>query len=313
MKVEKGIVKQPHFILLYGVEGCGKSSLASEAPKPIFLDPERGSRALNVERNTNITTFDDVMNSLKWLRDNKHDYQTVVIDSLDHIEPMVWAHTCQKNKNVNNIEEVGGGYQKGYLFAIDYWREIIEMLQELRNKKQMNVVCIAHSKVVTINDPSQPLPYDRHTLKLHENKQCTAIGLWKESTDAVLFISFDDVVFKTDQKDKKAKTAGGEKRVIHTQRTPAWDAKNRYGLPAEIPYELGDGWKTLTFAAEKAVVEPIKETIEQVTAEILDIQKRLSDKDKETADKMLIAATKSRADLEKLINIRNHARTLVGE
>ena len=319
MKTEKGIIAQPRFIIMYGVEGVGKSSFAADAPRPIFLDPEKGSRNLNVERNTDIKTFDDLMESLVWLRDQKHEFKTVVLDSLDHIEPMVWKHTCIKNKNVANIEEVGGGFQKGYGFALDYWRELISLLEEIRQKKQMHIICIAHAKTTTVNDPMQDLPYDRHTLKLHENKQFSAINLWKESVDAILFAAFEDTVFKVNKTDKKAKASGEGVRKIFTQRHAAWDAKNRYGLPAELTFELGHAWTALETtkaetqepAKEKAPLETI-ETVESIRNDIVALKDALEKKDKASADKMLVAAGKAGKDIDKLIAIRKYARELVG-
>lgn len=306
MEITSGIEKEPFFVLVYGTEGIGKTGLIAEAPRPIILDPERGSLRYNVARNTKIRSYWDVKNSIAYLRNEKHDFKTLGIDSIDHIEPFIFQETVARDGKAKNIEEVGGGFQKGYVFALDVWREVIEDLRDLRTQRGMNVVCIAHSRVVTANDPTQQLPYDRYTLKLHENKQASAIALWKESVDALLFATYEDVVFKVNSKDKKGKSTGEGVRKLYTTRTSAWDAKNRFGLPSELPFSLGDSWGAFERAAQAG--EP--DSLEQVKGDIASYVKFFESKDKSIADRISSAVIKADGDLGKLIGIRNGARIL---
>src|SRR5690625_3601300 len=52
----------------------------------------------------------------------------------------------------------------------------------------------------------------------------------------VLFLNYKTYSVATDQSGKKFKAQGGE-RVMYTTHHPAWDAKNRYGLPDELPLD----------------------------------------------------------------------------
>ncbi len=49
-KVQSGKRERPPLALIYGLDGVGKSTLASEAPAPLFLGAESGTDHLNVNR-----------------------------------------------------------------------------------------------------------------------------------------------------------------------------------------------------------------------------------------------------------------------
>jgi hypothetical protein len=307
MKITSGIIKEPKFIVLFGTPGIGKTTFIAEAPKPIILDPEKGSNHLKVDRNSDISTYQDFINSLSWLRKEKHDFKTLGIDSLDHIEPLIWNQIC-KSEGKKNIEECAGGFQKGYGVALEYWRTIINMLRDIRSNRGMNVIAVGHARVVTVNDPTQSLPYERYTLKLHENKNNSAIALWKESVDAMLFATYEDIVFKVNDKDKKGKASGEGIRKLYATRTAAWDAKNRYGLPQELPFSLGQAWSEFEKAADLG--QP--DSVDQVVADIAQLLVFFKEKDPQIYDRMApaVAAATEAKDLNKLIGIRNHARTM---
>ena len=300
MRITNGVEKDPHFILLYGTEGIGKTSFAASFPGAIVLDIEKGSKRLNVARNTDIQSFDDLIAAIEWLQKQKHNFKSVIIDSLDHVEPMVWAKTCQMHGG-KTIEDVGGGFQKGYVFALDTWRLLIRSLQALRTNRGMNIVCVAHAKVIAVNDPSQAIPYDKFTLKLHENKQVSASALWKEACDAVLFANYEDTVFKVNKTDKKGKADGEGVRKLFTVRRAAFDAKNRLGLPAELPLDYE------SFARAAEVGQP--DSLEQIQADLTTL---LSSASEDVAKRMKTAIEKAGSNVTDLIKIRNHARVLVG-
>ncbi len=119
--------------MLYGVEGIGKSTFGSEAPKPIFIQTEDGLDEINCDRFPLATTFDDVVAALKTLVNEKHDYESVVIDSLDWLERLVWDKLCQQY-GVESIEKVDGGYARGYMHALSLWREVLDLLGVLRSR-----------------------------------------------------------------------------------------------------------------------------------------------------------------------------------
>ena len=300
MEISTGIIREPHFVLLYGVDKVGKTTFAANAPKSIIVGPESGSNRVQTSRAKNINTYSDVISAVQWLRNEKHDFKSVGLDSLDWIEPLLWKELCVKH-GVSSIEEVGGGYGKGYTAALDYWSQLISQLKDLREKRGMNVIVIAHSQVKTVNDPLHSLPYDRHMLKLNEK----ASAKWREAVDAILFATFEDTIFKVNKGDRKAKaTDVGDVRKLFTVRRAAYDAGNRLGLPPELPLDYQ------AFADAADLGEP--DSLTQVNSDIAELSLALESKDKVSLEKMKTAIKAAESDLTKLINIRNHARVLVG-
>ena len=299
--ISTGKKDRPALVLIFGGDGLGKSTFASEAPSPVFLGPEEGTANLDVARFDNIKTFSDIMLKIDELINEDHSFKTLAIDSLDHIEPLLWKEICKEGGNVDVIEDAFGGFGRGFTRANQKWVEMQHKLSQLREKKGMNIIIIGHSQIKPFNDPKQPAPYDRHILKLNEK----ASALWREFVDCVLFVDNDTVVRK-EKGQQKAKAYGENKRILYTERRPAFDAKNRYGLPAEMPFELGESWAVF-FTAMKAG-QP--DSLDKVMLEINDLMGRA---DAETKLKMQTAVANADNDVNKLVKIRNHARVLVGE
>ena len=170
----------PPRFLIYGTEGIGKSTTASQAPKPIFIQTEDGLGQIECDSFPLARSFGDVIAAMSALHAEKHDYQTVVIDSLDWLERLIWDVLCEQY-GVSSIEKVDGGYAKGYTHALTQWREILNGLDALRSDRGMCVILLAHSRVEKFEDPEHSA-YDRYSPRLHKH----ANALVTEWTDAVL-------------------------------------------------------------------------------------------------------------------------------
>jgi hypothetical protein len=234
-KVERGRTSKPPRILLYGVEGIGKSTFGSQAPKPIFIQTEDGLDEIDCARFPLARCYDDVVTALAELRTEAHDHESVVIDSLDWLERLVWDKLCAQH-NVTSIEKVDGGYSKGYTHALSFWREVIDHLNALRNQRGMVVLLIAHSKVERFEDPESS-PYDRYSPRLHKH----AAALVSEWSDAVLFATrkmrtqSEDAGFNRKRTIAHAIGKDGGERVLRCVGGPSCVAKNRYGITDELP------------------------------------------------------------------------------
>jgi AAA domain-containing protein len=232
--VIKGKVEVPDRILIYGVEGIGKSTFAASAPSPIFIEPESdGTARLDTQRFPRPESWRDVLDAVESLTVDAHGFQTLVIDTLDAAEGLLWRHICERDRKAS-IEDYG--YGKGYVAALDEWRAFLAVLEQLRRVKKMGIVLVAHSWIKTFKNPEGE-DFDRYEMKLH-NK---AAGLLREWCDAVLFAHYETYSVKaSDEKGVKAKGVSTGARVIHTQRSAAWDAKNRYSLPEMLPLNFDD-------------------------------------------------------------------------
>lgn len=211
-------------IIIYGVPGIGKTTFASTFPSPLLLRTEDGASALD------IPTFPKVISSLteldaalKALR-GQHNFKTLILDSLDWLEPVVWQHVCQK-EGKGNIEDFG--YGKGYVKVDEVWRIIHAKLDRLREQRGMHIVAIAHA-VPTTYDPPDSDSYQRYSLKLQKR----GAALWMEWAEMVLFLNYKAKVVQ--EEGGKAKARGSGERIIYTQERPAYQAKSRWPLDPEI-------------------------------------------------------------------------------
>lgn len=136
--VQKGKQLMPPRILLYGLDGLGKSSFAAQAPDPIFIDTEDRLREINASKFPHSTSYEDVFSKLRAVAKDPHNYGTLVIDSLDWLERLIWDYVCRMDsKGATHIEKVGGGFGKGYKFALDHWRDVLNLANECKDRKSV--------------------------------------------------------------------------------------------------------------------------------------------------------------------------------
>lgn len=222
--VQKGKIKSPYKIVLYGLEGVGKSTFAGDAPSPIFMDVEGGTSELDVARFPQIKTFVEALEAIDELMVGEHEFKTFVLDTADWLEGLIWQHVCDE-ANVKSIEDIG--YGKGYTAALEHWRTFLARLDTLRSKRGMHIIILAHSHIRSFRNPAGE-DYERYELKLNPK----ASSIIKEWPSAVLFARYQ--TYTVTDKQKRTRAVGDGSRVLSTEPRPAWDAKNRYGLPEEI-------------------------------------------------------------------------------
>ncbi len=230
----------PRRILLYGTAGIGKSTMATCAPSPIAIQTEDGLNEIDCHKFPVATSYDQVLANLAALYQEDHGYRTVVIDSLDWLERLIWAKVCA-TRQAASIEDIG--YGKGYLFALAHWRDVLDGLNALRDQKGMTVILIAHAKIERFENPETE-PYDRYVPRLHK----TATALVSEWCDEVLFASYK-VYTKVSEEgfnQKRAQGLGSGERVLRCTERPSHLAKNRLNLPDELPLAWAEFAKHIT-------------------------------------------------------------------
>lgn len=234
-------LRAPRIVLL-GVEKIGKSTFAAGADSPIFVPVrgEEGIDALGVPQFPTCGTLADIMSCLYSLYSEQHSHGTVVIDSASALEPLVWADVCRENGNAGSIEKVNGGYGKGYIEAVSYWRRITEALDSLRNERNMASILIGHVKVKRFDDPAGD-SYDQYQFDINE-KAANLLYRW---ADVILFANTKVVVRKEDVGFNKKHATGVDinngARFLYTQKKPAHPGGGR-GAYGRLPYELPLSW-----------------------------------------------------------------------
>jgi hypothetical protein len=231
--VEKGKRVRPIRALLHGTEGVGKSTFGASAPNPIFLCAESGTDHLDVARFPLISCWEDALDAVEVLSSDAHDYQTLVVDTVDWLEPFCWKYVVdhapadKSGRKPKSIEEVSGGFSKGYIVALEHWTILLDRLEKLQAKRGMHVVLLAHTEIKNFQNPEGE-NFDRYQMRLHHK----AAGKLMQWVSAVLFASFEMGVVA---KENKAIGVGTGARILRTEKRPAFDAKNRYGLPFRMP------------------------------------------------------------------------------
>ena len=216
-------------VLLYGPAGVGKSTFGASAPAPIFIQTEDGADVVGAARFPIAASYEDVETAIGALANEQHQYETVVIDSLDWLEPLIWQRVCAAHK-IASIEDLG--YGKGYVHAIDIWRSFLDGLNHLRKHKNMAGVMLAHSHIKRFEDPNSEA-YDRYEIKLHRK----AADVCMEAADLIGFATYRT---STKQIDggfgrKVTRAVGTGERVLRTAERPAYVAKSLYAIPVELP------------------------------------------------------------------------------
>lgn len=248
--LQRGRAARAPKIVVYGGPKIGKSTFAAGAPGAVFIQTEEGLDALDVARFPLATTFDEVLEAVGALAAEEHDFGTVVLDSLDWTEPLVWAKVA-KDAGVSSIEEVGGGYGKGYVQALKLWRDLLDGLDYLRNERSMAVVIIAHDEIRRMTPPDGE-PYDYAALKLHKR----AADMVEEWADVIGYAAPRTAIRKDDlgfNKKHARAVSLGDQRTLYLGQNPAYVSGNRFGMPNEISLD----WDS--FAAELPGAAPAED------------------------------------------------------
>jgi hypothetical protein len=224
-------VARPPRIVLYGTAGIGKSTFAAAAEATVFIPTEEGLDAIQTDAFPLCKTFEDVIDCIATLISDEHAFKTVVLDSADWTERLVHGRVAADN-NVATIDAIG--YGKGYKAAVDYWRQILDGLDVLRNEKGMQVILLAHSQIKRFDDPLAD-PYDRYQLDLHS----AVASVVTEWCDVLLFANqrYSTVKSEVGFNQKVTRAVGNGDRVIYTQERPGWHAKSRWSLPDTLPLD----------------------------------------------------------------------------
>ena len=214
--------------LVYGIPGIGKTLFGSTFRNPVLLPVEDGASAIDIMSLPVAVTYEAIIASIDYLVKTDLPYNTLVIDSLDWIEPLVWDAVCRENGKTS-IEAFG--YGKGYIECDKLWRYIMGGLDYLRHLKGMDIVVLAHSEIKTVSPPDTD-QYDTYQIKMQKR----AFALWTEWAETVLFLNYKVNLHKTSTgiNQERVRGIGTGDRVIYTSERPAYKAKSRWPLPDEI-------------------------------------------------------------------------------
>lgn len=130
-------------LMLYGSAGYGKTTAAIQFPKPYMIDTERGAendsyaKLINERGGAIFSTSDfaELVDEIKTLTAEKHDYRTLVIDPINVVYDQLLEVAEAK---------VGTEFGRHYGEANKHMKRLVNLLYRL----DMNVVMTAHAKTV---------------------------------------------------------------------------------------------------------------------------------------------------------------------
>lgn len=228
MNITKGVIAKAQKAVIYGPEGIGKTSLASQFPEPLFIDTEGSTSNMDVIRMDKPSSWTMLLSQIEYVKQTM-PCKTLIIDTVDWAERLC-IEFITSNANKKSITEFG--YGEGFIKLEEEYGRFLNKLSDLV-EIGINVVLTAHAKITKFEQPDEMGAYDRWELKLGNKTTAKTAPLTKEWADMVLFCNYKTLSVATDDKGKKFKGQGG-KRVMYTTHHPAWDAKNRFGLPDEL-------------------------------------------------------------------------------
>lgn len=252
MKITKGKRARAQKVVIYGTEGIGKSSLASQFPESLFIDTEGSTDNMDVARLDKPTSWIMLNNQIAFIKANPTVCKTLVIDTIDWAESLCVDNLCAMHGK-KGIEDFG--YGNGYVYAKEEMGRFLNKLQDLI-ELGINVVLTAHAQIRKFELPDEMGSYDKYELKLGKKTSSQTAPLVKEWADLLLFCNYKTYLISQEKSTKKK--AQGNQRVMYTEHNPAWDAKNRHGLPSELPLD----YASIAHIFKTEVKEEVKKTVQ---------------------------------------------------
>ena len=247
MQVQKGKRLKPLALLFHAPHGLGKTNLPLESYKPVYvgseendeIESDRLPKITDWYLNTGKKEIDQYgfVNQLKWLRDNDHDYKTLVIDTMDALEQVAQKAILVGDNAKKTMATAFGGYGKAFQKMADMFLAVRdEYLVPLRDRKGMNIIILCHSDKKKHEDPMTNTSYDHYETSLHKQVK----PIFEDWVSGIFFINYQ--LFKAEADDGRTHAVGTGKRVIYTEERPSHVAKNRFNLPYEIDYDKNGTW-----------------------------------------------------------------------
>jgi hypothetical protein len=233
MIISKGIQDLPSKDLIYGIEGVGKTSLASTYPTPIFIDCEGSTSKLDVSR-LEVKNYESFKTAVKLICSAECDsFKSVVIDTTDWLENIVIGQILKEDDAKTITDKRHYSFGAGDKRIEEFFRTKIIPSFEFIMKQGKNIVLVSHAHIKGVDDPVVGR-YDHYTLKMGK----TASAVLKEWVNNVFFMNYE-VNIKKNYGIGKDTATGGKDVFVYTQRTPQYNAKRRDKLADKIRFAEG--------------------------------------------------------------------------
>jgi hypothetical protein len=226
--IKRSLKISPLRLVVYGDNGIGKSTFASKAPNPIFIDLEDNINHLDVDCIA-VINYQETLNALNYLLEQKElKYKTIVIDSFDVLLSRMSLHILDKYV-LNSLEDK---YRAGWGLLRDEFKRFLVLVDNIIAHKKVNVIFIAKDTHRCVKN-SEFGDYDGIDFR----GDLTIAGSLKDWAKAILYLCQDYRVRQTKEGFSTSKKAVLGERIIYTSKSGSVFAKNTYDLEQTIPMD----------------------------------------------------------------------------
>jgi len=234
----------PVRVVLVGVEGIGKTSIAAfaETPLMIMAPEELGyltlySRGLVPEcAIVQPRSWLEVLAAIESAAREPGKYKTLVLDAMAGLESLCAWHVCQTEFKGDWGEKGFCAYGRGPGIVARTWPAILPRLTACA-RAGLDVILLGHARVKNFKNPDGA-DYDRYECNTGNDNVWARTKMWAE---ACLFLSFRPIVELVRPEANVARAHGkaiGQQRIMRCEYSAVADAKNQLGLSPE--YEMPD-------------------------------------------------------------------------
>ena len=229
--VQKGIVKMPRKVIIYGPPKLGKSTLVGATKDALLIPTEDRVSHIDCAKTPVVQNFQEILDVFDAvLTDEKRTYKRIIIDSLDWLEPILHAYICEKKgfSSLTDDHNKETAFQKGLKYhAVMGWKMFLHNCDVLR-ENGIDVIFTAHSQTIVVK-PTDTDNYDKAVMKIDPN----SLAVIEEWADIIAF--YNKKIFVTKEGGKLGshnKAINANERVLNLSgNSPAFINGNSFGLP----------------------------------------------------------------------------------
>lgn len=226
-------------VLIYGVDGIGKSTFGAEAPDSIFIPTENRLGHINCNSFPLCKTWQELIDTIAVLCREDHSYKWVVVDSLDWAERLAHKKICEEHGETSiqsNRQGSDLSFGRGYKLANQVMTELRVALDWLNIEKNIGIILTCHAEIENFGNP-QGDSYDHFVPNVHKHVRET----FQHWADCIFFANYKTLVREEGQGfNKKNKAVGEGERLMFTEERPSFKAKNSYNLPPVMPLSFAE-------------------------------------------------------------------------